>query len=130
MKKIGLAFSLALLIGTLSVQAQTTVKFNVNIKPFLLDSTVVPPLDYVELTGDLYPLGQYKFVRMTDEEPIDSVYSVEVTFPRRFLNRRLLYNFVIRRPSSTDKFEGLQRNLVLRPGEFATDSLFFDSFAW
>ncbi len=130
MKKQLLAFAAILILGTSISVAQTTVRFIVNIKPLLEDSVFVPPMDYVELTGDQYPLGQYKNVRMRDEEPVDSVYSVEVTFPRRLLNQRLTYNFILRRPNSGDMFESLPRNIIIRGNEVSLDTLYFDAFAW
>jgi hypothetical protein len=130
MKKNIMAFVAVLVLGTAYVHAQTTVRFVVNVKPLLVDSVLVPPIDYVELTGDQYPLGQYKYVRMKEEEPVDSVFSVEVTFPRRLLNRKLTYNFIIRRPNHGDMYESLPRNLIIRGNEVTTDTLYFDAFAW
>ena len=130
MRKQLLALAAILLLSTAISQAQTTIKFAVNIKPLLEDSVFVPPLDYVELSGDQYPLGQYKYLRMRDEEPVDSVYSVEVTFPRRLLNRQLSYNFILRRPEQGDMFESMPRNLLIRGNDVAIDTLYFDAFAW
>ena len=129
MRKQLLALAAILLLSNAISQAQTTIKFAVNIKPLLEDSVFVPPLDYVELSGDQYPLGQYKYLRMRDEEPVDSVYSVEVTFPRRLLNRQLSYNFILRRPEQGDMFESMPRNLLIRGNDVAIDTLYFDAFA-
>ena len=124
------AFALFTAIGITELQAQTTVTFNLNLKPMLEDSVVVPGRgDVVQVTGNLYPLDGRVPVRMRDREPIDSVYTAEVKFPRSVQGRTLQYSYVLDTEEETIK-ESMYRQLRLRGGDIETDPLYFDSHAW
>ena len=55
--KTGLAILLLFSIPLISVNAQTTVVFNVDMRAAIQDSTFIPDQDYVQIKGNLYTLG-------------------------------------------------------------------------
>lgn len=115
---------------SLDSYAQATVTFNLNLKPQLEDSTFIPVTDVIELVGDLSPLGRNRVLRLRDLAPKDSIYTVEVEFPRRFNQRTLTYNFVLRTEIRGVFRESLPRTLLLRTGTVELDPFYFDAFAW
>jgi hypothetical protein len=129
MNKLFLTITLiALVLGTQKLSAQAKITFNLNLKPQLEDSLFIPGRDQVMLTGKTYPLRLTRPVAMVDEEPIDSIYTVEVMFTRSDINTLLEYNFVLQINSRSVK-EDMPRKLEIR-GTEALDALYFNSFAW
>jgi hypothetical protein len=100
MKRIILLFAL-IFTQFLIVQAQTTVTFNVDLRPMMKDSTFIPGQDFLQVNGNLYPFGLNRPVRMSDNTPKDSIFTAEVQFSRRFNNERLKYYFEIVKPDET-----------------------------
>lgn len=111
-----------------SAHAQSKITFNLNLKPMLEDSTFIPGRDIAEVTGDLYPLGRNRNVRLYDRDPIDSVYTAEVTFPRSAMGKQLEWNFVLTINQNTRR-EDMVRRLGLR-GDKELDPFYFNAFAW
>lgn len=112
-----------------SVIAQSSVTFNVNLKPQLEDSSFVPGRDMLEIIGDIRPLSMLRTFRLTDTEPVDSVYSVTLNFSTRFNRQMLTYNFIMT-ANSIKLTEVLERNLTLQNREVSLDALYFNAFAW
>jgi len=133
MKKIiipALTLLMLTILGVTELQAQTTVTFNINLKPQLEDSVFVPGRgDYVEVTGNQYPLGGNRTVRLRDREPVDSVFTAEVRFPSNVQGNTLQYNFILETSDKTWE-EQMYRQLNLRGGKIMLDALYFDSYAW
>ncbi|MFV1884475.1 MAG: hypothetical protein ACMZ7B_08310 [Balneola sp.] len=117
------------LFGSSTIEARQQVTFNVNLKPQLEDSIFVPGRDQLQLVGNLQPINTARPYFLTDTEPIDSVYSVTITFPGRFRNQTLIYNFEMTVNYIKQK-ESLERRLLLRTGEVELDALYFNAFAW
>jgi len=107
------AFLLLTLIS-ISGYSQSKITFNVNLKPQLEDSTFVPPNDFIEITGDLYPLGKNKRLRLRDSAPKDSIYTVEIRFPRRLNNQQLTYTYIMTTAKNGEEREMRPRSIVLR----------------
>ena len=118
-----------LLAFTLTVQAQSTVTFNVNLTPMLKDSTFVPGRDYIRVTGSLSPIST-RPVRLYDTNPVDSIYTAEVRFSSRYANSELEYNFEIIHPEGKKKTEQLPRKVRLSGRELELPPLYFNAFAW
>lgn len=112
-----------------SIIAQSSVTFNVNLKPQLEDSSFVPGRDMLEIIGDIRPLSMLRTFRLTDTEPVDSVYSVTLNFSTRFNRQMLTYNFIMT-ANSVKLTEVLERNLTLQNREVSLDALYFNAFAW
>ncbi len=112
----------------IALQAQTTVTFNINLQPMLEDSTFVPGRDVVQVVGNFYPLGANKSVQMHDQEPVDSVYTAEIEFSRRFDNQELKYNYEIITPNKKIS-ESATRRIRLQGGQVNLPPLYFDDFA-
>lgn len=112
-----------------SLIAQSSVTFNVNLKPQLEDSTFVPGRDKLEIIGDIRPLSMLRAFQLTDTEPIDSVYSVTLNFSTRFNRQTLTYNFIMT-ANDVKLTEVLERNLTLQNREVSLDALYFNAFAW
>lgn len=130
MKKFTAVLALLIFTGLQQVKAQTTVVFNLNLKPQLEDSLFVAGRgDIAQLTGNMYPLGRNRFIRLRDEEPIDSVYTAEVTFPRAVRGRRLSYNYLLETENRIFR-EQMPRHVELTGGEVELDPLYFDSYVW
>lgn len=110
------------------LQAQSTITFQVNLKPQLKDSVFIPGRDAVTLTGNIYPITNGE-ITLKDEAPRDSIYTVEVKFPGSYTGKKLEYNFVLETEQQTIK-ESMPRQLGIRSGTFTLDALYFDSFAW
>ena len=127
--KTGLAILLLFSIPLISVNAQTTVVFNVDMRAAIQDSTFIPDQDYVQIKGTLYPLGLRSGTRMRDEAPIDSVYSVEVRFSRQHSNKRLSFNFEIVKPNNKLSEQG-PRSILLNDENINIQPLGFNSFAF
>lgn len=113
---------------SVKVSAQSTVTFNLNLKPQLEDSVFIPNRDKVFLVGSTFPLRLNRPLVMRDEDPIDSVYTVEVMFNRDQLNTLAEYNFMLSINSNQLK-EDIPRRLEIR-GKEILDALYFNSFAW
>lgn len=112
-----------------SLIAQSSVTFNVNLKPQLEDSTFVPGRDKLEIIGDIRPLSMLRAFQLTDTEPVDSVYSVTLNFSTRFNRQTLTYNFIMT-ANDVKLTEVLERNLTLQNREVSLDALYFNAFAW
>ncbi len=127
MKKLVLIF-VFLIAPAVSAIAQTKVTFNINLKPMLLDSTFIPGQEFLEVKGDLRPFTRTTSFQMTDEAPIDSVYSVTIEFPRRYNGQILTYNYVIKSLVHKERNEFLPRTLELKGQEIIDPPYYFDSF--
>lgn len=123
-------FGLLLVVSfcTIQANAQTKVTFNVNLKPMLEDSSFVPGKHVLQVKGDFFPFTATTRFEMKDLTPKDSVYSVTLTFPRRFTNKMLTYNYVIRSISGSEMNEFLPRQLDLKGREVELPPFYFDSF--
>lgn len=131
MKKTGLIAVLAgicCLLGEGNLLAQT-VTFNVNLKPQLEDSTFIPGRDNIQIVGSVPPLNTPTPYYLTDEEPIDSVYSATIDFSPRFRNQTITYNYEMM-VNYQKQTENLPRSLLLRQQEVELDALYFNAFAW
>lgn len=118
----------AFFITSNSVFAQK-VTFNVNLKPQLEDSTFIPGRDQLKVVGSVQPINLATPYYLTDQEPIDSVYSVTINFSPRFRNQTVTYNFEMT-VNYRKLTETLERELLLRQGEVSIDPLYFNAFAW
>ena len=127
MKQIVLLFIGFIALSTTSF-AQTKVTFNLNLKPMLLDSTFIPGQEFLEIKGDFSPFTRTTRFQMTDEAPLDSVYSVTLDFPRRYNGQTLTYNYVIRSLIARERNEFLPRTLDLKGKEIVDPPYYFDSF--
>ncbi len=94
----------------------------------LLDSTFIPGQEFLEVTGDLRPFTRTTTFQMTDETPIDSVYSVTLEFPSRYNGQILTYNYVIKSLINKDRNEFLPRTLDLKGMDIIDPPYYFDSF--
>lgn len=108
--------------------AQSTVTFQVNLKPQLEDSVFIPGRDVVKLTGNTYPLSG-RGISLKDNAPKDSIYTVEVKFPGSADGKKVSYNYELNANERVIK-ESMPRLIQLRQGEFTLDALYFDTFAW
>lgn len=125
-----LLMSIGILSGVESAVAQTTVTFNVNLKPQLENGDFIPGRgDKIELTGNIIPLRPGVYLRMRDQEPIDSVYSVTVPFSRNQQDRSLSYNYVLTIDGETLSEDSPHR-IVLRGRAINLDALYFGSNVW
>lgn len=111
----------------LMVQAQTTVTFNVDLRPMMRDSTFIPGQHYLQVNGNLYPFGQNRPVRLNDETPKDSIFTAEVRFSRRYNNEQLTYNYEIVKPEEILKERG-GRSLILSGQDVTLPPVGFNSF--
>jgi hypothetical protein len=99
------------------VRAQVTVTFNLDLRMQIEDGSFVPGRDRAEVMGDIYPLTRSRNYQLRDLSPFDSVYTVEITFARRFMNNDLNYNYIIK------KFNGGEiRESELRQIRFVTSN--------
>ncbi len=105
------------------------VTFNVNLKPQLEDSTFIPGRDQLTVVGSFQPINLPTPYYLTDQEPIDSVYSVTIDFSPRYRNQTLIYNFEMM-VNYRKLTENLERQLLIRQGEVSLDALYFNAFAW
>ena len=129
-RSISLFTLLFIVLFTTDTYAQSKITFNLNLKPQLEDSTFIPQTDIVEIIGDLSPLGRNRRLRLRDLEPVDSVYTVEIDFPRRFRNSTLTFNYIITTQLNGVFRESLPRTLALRPGQVELEAFYFNAFAW
>tara|TARA_R110001599_G_C11828144_1_gene617998 strand:- start:29 stop:418 length:390 start_codon:yes stop_codon:yes gene_type:complete len=127
MKQIFLLF-ISFIALSAATSAQTKITFNINLKPMLLDSTFIPGQEFLEVKGDLRPFTRTTNFQMTDETPIDSVYSVTLEFPSRYNGQILTYNYVIKSLVNKDRNEFLPRTLDLKGKEIIDPPYYFDSF--
>ncbi|MGB0346730.1 MAG: hypothetical protein ACPGGA_04545 [Balneolaceae bacterium] len=119
-----------LLVGSSSIiNAQTSITFNVNLKPQLEDSSFIPGRDNLKIVGDLYPINTPNPYYLVDEEPIDSIYSITIRFSSRFRNQMLTYNFEMM-ANYIRTVEVLPRSIQLQSREVELDPLYFNAFAW
>lgn len=112
-----------------TARAQATVTFQVNLKPQLEDSVFLPGRDRAEITGNLFPLSHGRTMLLEDTEPVDSVYSLEVRFPRSATGKKLTFYYMLTIDSETNK-ESMPRSLEIRKGAYKLDALYFGSYAW
>lgn len=124
MKKILLIF-LLIFIPTVFVNAQTTIVFNVDLSAVMNDSTFIPGEDEIQIKGDLYPLTPSMPVKMQDEAPIDSIYTVELRFPSQYDGKKLNFNFEIAKKRRIIK-EQVTRTLFLNGEKIELQTLGFD----
>ncbi len=127
MKKVIFLF-ISFIAFSVTAFAQTKVTFNINLKPMLLDSTFIPGQEFLEVKGDLRPFTRTTTFQMTDETPIDSVYSVTIEFPSRYNGQILTYNYVIKSLTKKERNEFLPRTLDLKGKEIVDPPYYFDSF--
>ncbi|MBO6792466.1 MAG: hypothetical protein JJ895_01055 [Balneolaceae bacterium] len=111
------------------INAQTSITFNVNLKPQLEDSTFVPGRDQIKIIGDKYPIDTPNPYYLVDEAPKDSIYSVTIRFSSRFRGQMLNYNFEMT-SNYTKLTEVLPRSVQLQGREVELDPLYFNAFAW
>lgn len=116
-------------IPVISVYAQATVVFNVDMRSVMKDSTFIPGQDHVQIKGNLYPLGLRVPTKLKDTPPMDSVYTVEIRFPRQHSNKSLNFNFEIVKPKSVISEQG-PRTLILNDEKIDLQPLGFNSFAF
>lgn len=124
MKKILLIF-LLIFIPTVFVNAQTTVVFNVDLRTVMNDSTFVPGEDDIHVKGNLYPLSPSMPVKMQDQAPIDSIYTVELRFPSQHDGKELNFNFEIAKKRRVIK-EQVTRTLFLNGEKIELQTLGFN----
>ena len=99
------------------LMAQINVTFNLDLRMQIEDGSFIPGRDRAELMGDIYPLTRSRNYLLRDLSPFDSVYTVEITFGRRFMNQDLNYNYIIK------KFNGSEiRESELRQIRFVTSN--------
>ena len=120
---------LAATMITNSVTAQNTVTFKVNLQPQLKDSIFVPGRDVALLTGNVFPLTPTNRVKLTEGSEVDSIYTVEISFPFSAVDKELEYNFVLKTQDKEMK-EMNPRFLRIRKGDRELDALYFNAFAW
>lgn len=113
----------------LLVHAQTTIVFNVDMRAAMKDSIFIPNQDQVKIKGNLYPLSRRAGKRMTDQAPADSIYTVEVRFPRQHSGKNLTFNFEIVKPRSVLSEQG-PRSILLNNEHIDLQPLGFNSFAF
>ncbi len=118
----------ALILSSNSVFAQK-ITFNVNLKPQLEDSTFIPGRDQLRVIGSAQPISLATPYYLTDQEPIDSVYSVTINFSPRYRNQTIVYNFEMT-VNYRKIVEDLERQLLIQQGEVELDPLYFNAFAW
>lgn len=128
-RKLVVLFLVTIACSSLEAFARQQVTFNVNIKPQLKDSVFIPGRDQLRLVGNFQPINTARPYLLSDEEPIDSVYSVTINFPRRFRNQTLVYNYEMT-INYVKRTEDLERELMLRQGDVELPPLFFNAFAW
>lgn len=125
--------SFLILVGTLLLSSNIAfaqkVTFNVNLKPQLEDSTFIPGRDQLKVVGSFQPINLATPYYLTDQEPIDSVYSVTINFSPRYRNQTLIYNFEMM-VNYRKLTENLERQLLIRQGDVSLDALYFNAFAW
>ena len=118
-----------LLLTSAVLKAQTSITFNVNLKPQLEDSTFIPGRDQIKIVGDLQPINSATPYYLIDESPKDSIYSVTIRFSSRFRVQMLNYNFELL--SNYIRFtEVMPRSVQLQGREVELDPLYFNAFAW
>jgi hypothetical protein len=120
-----------IIIGVYSctLLAQSTITFNLNLKPQIEDSIFVPGQDKVKLIGNQFPLSSYRTKELTDSAPIDSIYSVEISFSRTLVNKSLQYNFIMLTENGETK-EQRPRVITIRNEDAVLDAIYFNAFAW
>lgn len=109
--------------------AQTTVTFNVNLKPQLEDSTFIPGRDIAGVIGNLHPFQFNAPIKMTDEEPIDSIFTVTVDFPAYQTGKSLQFRYILQ-TEDEDLRELRPRSIGLKKGKTNLDALFFNTYAF
>ena len=109
-------------------RSQSTITFQVNLKPQIEDSVFVPGRDVIEISGNLAPISLRGIV-LKDVPPQDSIYTVEIDFPYSTTGKKLTYRFKLKLESGTVN-EKLARNLDLNRGKQTLPALYFDSYAW
>lgn len=124
MKKIVFIF-LLIFIPTFFVNAQTTVVFNVDLRAVMNDSTFIPGEDDIQVKGNLYPLTPSMPVKMQDQAPVDSIYTVELRFPPQHDGKKLNFNFEIAKKRRVLK-EQVTRTLFLNGEKIELQTLGFD----
>jgi|AntRauTorckE6833_2_1112554.scaffolds.fasta_scaffold15626_2 hypothetical protein len=122
-----LLITVFLLSPTIFLYAQTTVTFNVNLRTMLKDSTFIPGQDVIQITGNVYPLDKRRGIELSDGTPADSVYSVEIDFPRRRNSQNLLYSFEVKKPYDSIT-ENAPRSLNLVGEDQVLPPMIFNSF--
>ncbi len=121
----GLLALFVLLAAHFEVKAQVKVTFNLDLRAQIEDGSFIPGRDRAEVMGDIYPLTRSRNYQLRDLSPSDSVYSVEITFGRRFLNSELNYNYIIKkytggeiRESELRQIRFVRGNLIIAPQLF------------
>lgn len=129
-KKLISALVICFLVAFInSATAQTTVTFNLNLKPQIQDSLFIPGQDVAEITGNIYPLGLSRPMILKDLAPKDSIYSIEISFSRTNIGKTLQYNFTLQTERgiiSEDKPRVIQ---LLREDQ-DLDAIYLNAFAW
>lgn len=105
------------------------VTFNINLKPQLEDSVFIPGRDQIRIYGSAQPINLATPYYLIDEEPIDSVYSVTINFPRRYQNQTISFNYEMT-INYRKMREDLERRLLVQQGDISLDALYFNAFAW
>lgn len=132
MYKFIIKFAVILLLtitGYVTAAAQTTVTFNLDMKRALQDSLFIPSTDKVILVGDVRPLNEINEIYLRDEEPIDSIFTAEVTFKRYLDGDQISYNFVL--DTQSKKYEEPRpRSLRLSGNDMILPPIQFGATAW
>lgn len=113
---------------SISASAQTKITFNVDMKPMLEDSSFIPGQDILRVKGDLQPFTRVTTFQLNDEQPIDSVYSVTINFPRRYTDQTLTFNYFIQTLNRGTLQESLPRYIELKGMEISHPPYVFNTF--
>ena len=127
MKTLSSVF-LFMLFFTGAAAAQTQITFNIDMRPFMADSSFIPGRDVVEVKGNFYPLDS-RPLRLTDTSPKDSIFTAEVTFPSRYNNLTLQYNYELVL-NGRRRTEDSPRGIVLNGRPTVLPPLHFNALAW
>lgn len=118
-----------LALFTNDVLAQSKVKFQVNLNYELSNGVFNPEEHKVELSGNVYPLTQSRYIQLQPSESDTTIYFAEVEFPTSSVNRVVTYRFRLNMGSRFMN-EDLPRNLTIPSGSISMDPLYFNSYAW
>jgi hypothetical protein len=132
MKTVFKTIAIATVLSALTIfnaQAQTNVTFQVNLDYELSNGVFNPEEHKVELSGNVYPLSQTRYIQLQPTESDSTIYFADVEFPPSSLNRVVTYRF---RLNLGGRFmnEDLPRNLTIPNRSISLDPLYFNSYAW
>lgn len=91
------------------------------------DSSFIPGQHVLQVNGNLYPFGQNRPIRLSDETPKDSIFTAEIRFSRRYNDERLKFNYEIVKPNETITERG-GRSILLTGQDVTLPPVGFNSF--